>query len=162
MTVTTSFLGVYIIVFVSGVGFSRRPFCFNQAHQEVLAVCSSGLHASRQVEDDCAHWLLIFHVLLHVVWGAELLFSLCARNVLKPVRQLAAHDRYGWTFRLLVHRNNYPTESKLAARQHKEQGTCAYSCQCSWRNVKASETARVDAFVGDLNWVCKGHAPAAL
>ncbi|KAF5831256.1 retinal maintenance-domain-containing protein [Dunaliella salina] len=58
----------------------------------------------------------------------------------------------------LFFRNNYPTEAKLAAGQREEPGTCAYSCQCSWKSVRGDDAVRVDSYAGDLSWVCKGHA----
>jgi hypothetical protein len=57
----------------------------------------------------------------------------------------------------LFFRNNYPTAEKLAPKQVPLRGSTAYCCQCSWRTVSGADPLKVDAYAGDLHWVCRGH-----
>jgi len=61
----------------------------------------------------------------------------------------------------LFFRNNYPTETKLAPKLRHSATSCAYCCQCSWHTATGGEpdVHRVDAYAGELRWVCSGHGP---
>mmetsp|Transcript_65608 Transcript_65608/g.116788 ORF Transcript_65608/g.116788 Transcript_65608/m.116788 type:complete len:262 (-) Transcript_65608:1016-1801(-) len=66
-------------------------------------------------------------------------------------------DNYSWdpSVTYIFLRNNVPDFDKLKEMLVKDNGYCAYACQCCSRTAKSLDS--LDP-LGDIRWACGGHA----
>lgn len=69
---------------------------------------------------------------------------------------IARFENHKWddTVDYLFFRNFHPNREKLAPKMIESEGTAAYCCQCSWRNIDSRSLVQDDR---ELKWFCVGH-----